>query len=136
MDAAVARRGATDPPVDRRVTQSVPHASNIVFCEGPDSPHAFDIIALKPRNGMLDARCPVCRGFGEWNLEIDLVSFRSKRTACDRCHGAGWVETGDDPVGFPDIELSQDGKPQWVTAYVPRDDVADDDPPDGNLLAP
>ena len=43
--------------------------------------------------------CPVCQGRGQWNTEIDLVSFRCKRTACDRCHGAGWVETGSDPVG-------------------------------------
>lgn len=114
----------------------MPHATNIVHCDGPDSPHALDIIPLKPRNGMLDARCPVCHGYGEWNVEIDLVSFRSKRAVCDRCMGAGWVETGDDPVGFPDIELSADGKPQWVTSFVPRDDVKEDDVSKGNLLAP
>jgi len=113
----------------------MPHASNIVRCDGPDSPHAFDIIPLKPRNGMLDAVCPRCRGHGEWNAEIDLVSFRSKRAVCERCLGAGWVETGSDPVGYPDIELSPDGKPQWVTNYVPRQDVDDQDV-SGGLLAP
>lgn len=114
----------------------MPHASNIVHPAGPDAPHAFDIIALKPRNGALDARCPVCRGYGEWNSEIDLVSFRCKRAICDRCHGAGWVETGSDPIGLPDIELSPKGHPQWVTRYFPRADIADADMPDGNLLAP
>lgn len=114
----------------------MPHASNIVICEGPDSPHAFDVIPLKPRNGMLDARCPRCRGYGEWNVEIDLISFRSKRTACDRCFGAGWIETGSDPVGFPDIELSAEGKPQWVTNFLPRDDVADDQLDGGHPLIP
>jgi len=114
----------------------MPHVSNIVLCEGPDSAHAFDIISLKPRNGMLDALCPVCHGHGEWNVEIDLVSFRSKRAVCDRCLGAGWVETGSDPVGLPDIELSPEGTPRWVTNYVPRQDVADEDLSDGNLLAP
>lgn len=114
----------------------MPHDSNIVLCDGPDSPHAFDVVTLKPRNGMLDARCPTCRGHGEWNIEIDLVSFRSRRAACGRCFGAGWVETGDDPVGIPDIEMSADGKPRWVTSYVPPDDVACGDTPDGNLLAP
>lgn len=105
----------------------MPHASNIVRCDGPDSPHAFDIIPLKPRNGALDARCPVCRGYGEWNVEIDLVSFRCSRAACERCLGSGWVETGDDPVAYPDVELSAEGKPRWVTSFVPAEDVADDD---------
>jgi hypothetical protein len=114
----------------------MPQSSNIVLCDGPDSPHAFDIIPLKPRNGMLDARCPVCHGFGEWNTEIDLTSFRSKRAVCNRCFGAGWVETGSDPVGFPDIELSPQGEPRWVTNYVPREDIADEDISDNNLLAP
>jgi hypothetical protein len=109
------------------------HASNLVHPAGPDAPHAFDIIPLKPRNGALDARCPVCRGHGEWNSEIDLVSFRCKRAICDRCHGAGWVETGSDPVALPDIELSPEGHPQWVTRYIPREDVAEEDVPHGNL---
>jgi hypothetical protein len=55
------------------------HASNIVYCSGPDSPHAFDIVPLQPRNGSLDAMCAVCQGHGQWNTEIDLVSFRCKR---------------------------------------------------------
>lgn len=110
------------------------HAGNIVRCAGPDSPHAFDIIPLKPRNGALDALCPVCRGHGEWNTEIDLVSFRGTRAACDRCLGSGWVETGSDPVGFPDVERSLDGTPRWVTRYVPCDDVAEADVSDGPLL--
>ncbi|MCC2977050.1 hypothetical protein LK533_10240 [Sphingomonas sp. PL-96] len=114
----------------------MPHASNIVRCDGPDSPHAFDIIPLKPRNGMLDARCPVCRGHGEWNVEIDLVSFRSKRAVCDRCLGAGWVETGTDPVGIPDIELSPEGKPRWVVNYVPREDAGDEPASGSTLLEP
>ena len=75
----------------------MPHASAIVECTGPDSPHAFDNVPELPRNGTLDARCTVCRGHGQWNVELDLVSFRCKRAICDHCHGAGWVETGDDP---------------------------------------
>jgi hypothetical protein len=112
------------------------HASNIVHPSGPDEPHAFDIIPLKPRNGSLDAECPVCHGHGEWNSEIDLVSFRCKRAICERCLGAGWVETGRDPVGVPDIELSPKGTPEWVTRYIPHEDVPADAFPDGNLLAP
>lgn len=114
----------------------MPHASNIVRCDGPDCAHAFDIIPLKPRNGALDARCPICRGHGEWNVEIDLVSFRCRRAICERCLGAGWIETGDDPVGFPDIELDADGHAKWVVNYVPRVDVADADVASGNLLEP
>ncbi|TGX52368.1 hypothetical protein E5A73_16370 [Sphingomonas gei] len=112
----------------------MPHESNIVRPEGPEAPHAFDIIPLKPRNGTLDARCPVCQGYGEWNVEIDLISFRCKRAICERCHGAGWVETGADPLVLPDIELS-DGRPKWVVRYVPRQDVAEGEDGDG-LVAP
>ena len=114
----------------------MPHESNTVHPDGPDAPHAFDVIALKPRNGSLDAECPVCHGYGEWNTELDLVSFRCKRAICDRCLGAGWVETGTDPIGLPDIEMAPDGHPRWVTRYIPRDDVPPDEVPDGNLLAP
>ncbi len=112
------------------------HPSDIVFCDGPKSPHALDLISLKPRNGMLDALCPVCGGYGEWNVEIDLNSFRSKRAVCDRCLGSGWIETGNDPVGFPDIELSADGTPRWVTHFVPREEVTDQDLSNDNLIVP
>lgn len=112
----------------------MPHASNIVYPAGPAAPHAFDIIPLKPRNGTLDARCPVCRGHGEWNTEIDLVSFRCKRAICDRCMGAGWVETGSDPVRIPDIELSPQGNPHWVTHCIPREDAEDAQDTEGASL--
>ena len=101
----------------------MPHASSIVFCDGPDSPHAFDVVPLQHRNGMLDARCPICHGFGQWNSEIDLVSFRCKRVICDHCHGAGWVETGNDPVALPDIVLAPEGYPKWIVRLVPREDA-------------
>ena len=97
----------------------MPHASNIIVCDGPDSPHAFDIIPLQPRNGTLDAECPVCKGYGQWNSEIDLVSFRCKRAICGRCHGAGWIETGTDPLGLPDIVLNAEGHPQWIVRHTP-----------------
>ena len=113
---------------------AMPHASNIVYCDGPDSPHAFDIIPLQPRLGTLDARCPVCAGHGQWNTEIDLVSFRCKRAVCDRCRGAGWIETGVDPVGVPDIETGPGGAAQWVTRYVPREDAGDTAEVGENLL--
>ena len=101
----------------------MPHASNVVQCHGPDCEHAFDIVPLQPRNGTLDALCPKCVGHGEWNTEIDLVSFRCKRAICDRCLGAGWVETGDDPIGLPDIELGVGGTPRWTTRYIPREEA-------------
>lgn len=103
----------------------MPHASNVVQCAGPDDPHAFDIIPLQPRNGTLDALCPVCHGHGQWNTEIDLVSFRCKRAICNRCLGAGWVETGDDPIALADIEAVPGGEPHWLVRYIPRQDVAE-----------
>lgn len=103
------------------------HEKNIVHPDGPNAPHAFDMVSLKPRNGALDAHCPVCHGYGEWNCEIDLVSFRCKREPCDRCHGAGWVETGHDPISLPDIELSADGSPKWVTRIIPQQDASDEE---------
>jgi hypothetical protein len=106
----------------------MPHASNIVTCDGPDSPHAFDLVPVQPRTGMLDAMCPVCHGRGQWNVEIDLVSFRCKRTPCARCYGEGWVETGSDPVGLPDIEMTAAGYPKWTIRYVPHDETEPPDP--------
>lgn len=97
------------------------HSSNIVYCAGPQDAHALDNVPLQLRNGSLDAKCPVCEGYGQWNSEIDLVSFRCKRTICDRCHGFGWVETGDDPIALPDIEMSPKGYPRWYTRYMPKD---------------
>lgn len=95
------------------------HASNIVYCSGPDEPHALFNIPLLPRNGALDARCPFCHGHGQWNGEIDLVSMRSKRVICDTCYGAGWVETGDDARAFPDIIMTPEGYPKWIVRYAP-----------------
>jgi len=96
------------------------HASNIVYPSGPEDDHAFDIIPLCPRNGALDAPCPTCKQHGQWNTEIDLVSFRSKRVMCYQCYGHGWIETGDDPVAYPDIIMTPEGYPKWITRYVPR----------------
>lgn len=96
----------------------MPHVSYPVHCVGPGSPHAFDMVPLQPRNGTLDIPCPVCRGHGQWNTEIDLASFRCQRAICGHCLGAGWVESGDDLIGLPDIVLSPDGHPQWTTRYV------------------
>ena len=99
------------------------HASNITYPPGPDSPHAFDNVPLVPRNGSLDARCPRCMGHGQWNSEIDLVSFRCKRTICETCFGSGWIETGNDPIAMADIILSPGGYPQWITRHVPAKQV-------------
>jgi hypothetical protein len=106
----------------------MPHASNIVYCTGPESPHAFDLVPIQHRNGSLDAMCPVCNGRGQWNAEIDLVSFRCKRVGCDRCHGAGWVETGNDPIGLPDIVMTPEGYPQWTVRYETNAATDDVDP--------
>jgi hypothetical protein len=111
----------------------MPHASNMVHCTGPECAHAFDNVPLQPRNGSLDAMCPKCTGHGEWNTELDLVSFRCKRAICDRCYGAGWVETGNDPIGLPDIELAN-SVPKWTTRYIPREDASEDDK-DGPLAS-
>ncbi|WP_010160658.1 hypothetical protein [Sphingomonas sp. PAMC 26617] len=99
------------------------HASNIVECAGPDSPYAFENVPLQPRNGALDAKCPICHGFGQWNSQIDLVSFRCVRAICDECHGAGWVETGTDPVALPDIVMAPEGYPKWIVRYVAQADA-------------
>lgn len=98
------------------------HPSHIVTCSGPQDPHAFDGIPVQPRRGELDRICPVCAGHGQWNVEFDLVSQRSKRAFCDRCGGRGWIETGDDPLSSPDIERPPGGAPRWVTRYSAPDD--------------
>ena len=99
----------------------MPHGINTVLCSGPDSPHAFDNVPLQPRNGTLDDKCPVCHGYGQWNTQIDLASFRCQRAVCNYCYGAGWVETGNDPIGLPDIVMSPEGYPKWIIRYVNKD---------------
>ncbi len=99
------------------------HEKRIVTCSGPDDAHAFDGIPTLPRKGDLDAVCPMCRGYGQWNSEIDLASHRSKRECCDKCDGRGWIETGDDLVPTHDIVMSPEGYPQWVTKLDPSDDA-------------
>jgi hypothetical protein len=95
------------------------HERRIVHCTGPGDAHAFDGIALQPRRGQLDAKCPKCCGHGQWNGQLDLNSHRSIRVICDRCDGHGWIETGDDMVASPDVVISPEGYPQWVEKLSP-----------------
>ncbi len=105
---------------------TVSHEKRIVQCAGPQDAHAFDGIPVQLRQGDLDARCPICSGYGQWNNEIDLASQRSKRHCCDKCDGRGWIETGDDLVPSHDIEMSDEGYPQWVVRLDPSDDACID----------
>lgn len=98
------------------------HPSNIVHCTGPADQYALHGISMRPRTGDLDARCPHCGGYGQWNTQIDLVSQRCIRHACEKCDGRGWIETGDDMVPSHDIALSPDGQPMWVVRLDPSDD--------------
>jgi hypothetical protein len=95
-------------------TPCMSHEKRIVICTGPQDPHAFHGISVQPRSGDLDALCPDCKGYGQWNLEICLISQRSKRVFCETCDTRGWIETGDDLVPSHDVELSPEGRPMWV----------------------
>jgi hypothetical protein len=95
------------------------HASNLITDIKLGDPLAFFNIPLCPRNGALDGPCADCQQHGQWNVELDLVSFRCKRAICDTCYGAGWVETGNDARAIPDIVLSESGHPQWILRYFP-----------------
>jgi hypothetical protein len=97
----------------------MPHASNIVAGIKLGDDLAFFNIPLLPRNGALDAPCGVCAQHGQWNVELDLVSFRCKRAICDACFGSGWIETGNDARAIPDIVMSPSGHPMWITRYLP-----------------
>lgn len=98
------------------------HEKRIVHCTGPGDAHAFDGIAVQPRRGKLDAKCPQCCGHGQWNGQLDLNSHRSIRVICDRCDGHGWIETGEDMVASPDVVISPEGYPQWVEKLRPPGD--------------
>lgn len=98
------------------------HEQRIVTCAGPDDAHALEGIPVLPRAGSLDRACPVCHGRGQWNVEFDLASHRSKRCLCHKCDGRGWIETGDDLVPSHDTALSDRGYPMWVTRLQPSDD--------------
>lgn len=95
------------------------HASIIITDITPSHKLAFFNIPELNRNGALDAPCPICKQHGQWNTELDLVSMRCKRAACDNCYGSGWIETGDDARAIPDIVLSPDGHPMWIIRYIP-----------------
>ncbi len=99
------------------------HERRIVTCNGPADAHAFHGISVRPRLGELDALCPVCAGHGQWNVELDLASQRSKRHHCERCDARGWIETGDDAVPSHDIIMTPEGYPKWVIRH---------DAPDGD----
>ncbi len=99
------------------------HPTRIVHPTGPQDAHALDGISMRPRTGDLDARCPVCAGYGQWNSQIDLISQRSIRHCCPKCDGRGWIETGDDPVPSHDIGLSPEGHPIWTVRLDPSDDI-------------
>ena len=98
------------------------HPTRIILCTGPLDPHALDGIPLRVRSGNLDRACPLCLGHGQWNVEIDLVSHRSKRCPCPKCDGRGWIETGDDMVPTNIIEPDEDGDPRWTVRLDPSDD--------------
>ena len=102
----------------------MPHERRIVTCSGPEDPHAFEGIALRPRSGELDRPCPVCLGHGAWNAELDLASLRARRALCGTCGGRGWIETGDDPVPHDDIDRGPDGAPRWTVVWEPGEDRA------------
>lgn len=95
------------------------HASNIVAGIKITDPLAFFNIPLLPRNGSLDAPCPVCKQHGQWNVELDTISMRCKRAACDNCYGSGWIETGNDARAVPDIIMTPEGYPKWIVRYLP-----------------
>ncbi len=99
----------------------MPHEKRLIHCTGPHDPHAFHGIPVQPRRGELDALCPHCRGHGGWNAQIDLASQRAVRAFCDHCDARGWIETGDDMVTSPDIEMSPEGYPRWTTRLDPPD---------------
>ena len=98
------------------------HVQRIVHCTGPHDRHALHGISAIPRAGDLDALCPICAGYGQWNSQIDLVSQRSIRVCCPKCDGRGWIETGDDLVPSNDIAMSPEGHPGWVVRLDPSDD--------------
>lgn len=97
----------------------MPHASNIVQGIGPNDPLAYFNVPLLNRNGALDAPCPDCHQHGQWNVELDTISMRCKRAICATCLGSGWIETGDDARAIPDIVMSPEGYPMWITRYLP-----------------
>jgi hypothetical protein len=95
------------------------HPSKVHVTTGVDDPHAFTCIPVAVRGATLDAKCPTCKGHGQWNTEIDLISLRSKRANCDHCLGQGWIETGNDALAVPDIIMTPEGYPKWILRYLP-----------------
>jgi hypothetical protein len=53
---------------------------------------------------------------GPWAVECGDRSYQLSlhSDVCERCLGAGWIETGSDPIEVTDIEMTPDGHPQWT----------------------
>ena len=58
----------------------------------------FDGIKIREKPEWLEhpAECPVCKGYGMWNLTIDAYGKgRHFQQGCFQCNGHGWVEEED-----------------------------------------
>jgi hypothetical protein len=74
----------------------------------PDHPEAFlDMVKLdRPIqwHPELDTECPVCHGYGGWNLKVRCYPLREGQSAhfahfrchCTQCQSWGWVQAGPD----------------------------------------
>ena len=65
----------------------------------PDATNFQDISIKERRQCHLKAHevveCPVCKGYGEWNLQLDAYGEgKHFQASCFQCNGWGWVERG------------------------------------------
>lgn len=77
----------------------------------PDSPDAFLGLAKKERPDKyslgMDTECPVCHGYGGWNLELNSYGpGQHFRCWCSQCNGWGWVVEQDAVCVHKYVEIS------------------------------
>jgi RecJ-like exonuclease len=77
-----------------------------------DDPDAFLDHVLREPYGDLTKICPVCKGYGGWNLRLNAYPLNGKedtaenrhkfshfRCSCSHCNGWGYVHPKEDCVG-------------------------------------
>lgn len=62
----------------------------------PGDKGSFDNIKLKPEVIDRPHKCPLCQGYGSWNLKLNhWGEGKHYRALCGQCDGYGWVRSED-----------------------------------------
>jgi len=71
----------------------------------PNDKGAFKDIRKRRPTKERPVECPLCKGHGMWNLELDAYGKGDHfRASCSQCHGWGFVQPGLDATCIHEFE--------------------------------